>query len=381
MTRQSNRRGFTLRELIVVTFILVIAFAVGIPALRNARERERQRECFQKLQQLGIALASYESVNRRYPPASFGFQPNVDPARDCRPADSSGSKSTAGFSWIVAVYPHMPGPPKGFQAIQASSQNFAVKTGAFTPSLTYGVATNQHVSCVYLSELVCPAWAGDGFTNGGTTIDIGSSGGAPLACGAPEYAGVDSNTPGSGSQSFKGKVAPTNYKPIVGTHVRSGIPVLNGGMALGPTGFTVGAIADGTSKTIALCETKESGYASWYDGTLNWLVATDPNSPAPGMSSAPDTPPWRDDAALALNRGFNPAVPGSIPYLKKSLTANSPLNDVWWGPSSDHAEGIISHVFLDGHVIGITDQCDPPTYLGLITRNGSEVECGCEPIR
>ena len=45
---------------------------------------------------------------------------------------------------------------------------------------------------------------------------------------------------------------------------------------------------------------------------------------------------------------------------------------MWWGPSSDHGGGIVCHVFVDNHTIGITDQCDGATYLGLVTRNGSE---------
>ena len=41
-------------------------------------------------------------------------------------------------------------------------------------------------------------------------------------------------------------------------------------------------------------------------------------------------------------------------------------------PSSDHGGGIVSHVYGDGHTLGVTDQCDAATYLGLTTRAGSE---------
>ena len=192
---------------------------------------------------------------------------------------------------------------------------------------------------------------------------------APPGFGAPEYANVDSNAPGVGARAFKGKVARTNYKPMVGTHMRNGVPVENGGMLLtGSNGLPEGAFSDGTSKPILLCETKESGYASWYDGTLNWLVGNDPNQPPPG---AGDQPPWIG-ASPALNRGFDPNVAGSVPYLKRTLTANSPQNDVAWGPSSDHRGGVISHVYADGHTLGVTENCDAYIYLGLVTRAGSE---------
>ncbi len=281
-----------------------------------------------------------------------------------------------GYSWIVAVLPQFE-EKSLYDAIMAKSNTFATPNGPFESAIVNGTQTFQHASCVTLPAVICPTWAGDKYTISNTTIDIGSNGGAPAGYGAPEYAKVDSKQPGAGSQAFKGMVAPTNYKVMVGTHITDGAPVENGGMLLsGPHGLTHGSFSDGTSKTILACETKEAGYASWYDGTLNWLVGNDPNQPAP---SSTDRPPWTA-AALAINRGFDPTKPGSIPYLKKTLTTNAPQNDVWWGTSSDHAGGVVCHVFVDNHTIGITDQCDGPTYLSLITRSGSEPIDDCEPI-
>ncbi len=371
MSGRLARCGFTVRELSVVLIILVIGFAVAVPFLQRARERERLNRCFDKLRMLGITIQRYELGKRQYPSACFGLQSGVDAARDCRPADASGGKSTTAYSWIVAIHPYLNCPTLAYRTLWQSSQKFSITTGPFTPSLVDSAAPSQHFSCKYYPEFVCADWIGDGFTNSQTTIDVGPSCGAPAGWGAPEYATVDSGTPGTGSQSFKGKVAPTTYKPMVGTHMSGGAPKLNGGMALSWPGLTEGAISDGSSKTIFLCETKESSYASWYDGTLNWLVANDPNVSAPGSASDADVPPWVN-ARPALNRGFDAAVKGSMPYLKKSLTANWPLNDVWWGPSSNHASGVVSHVYGDGHTLGITDEADAELYLGLVTRSGSE---------
>ncbi len=217
-----------------------------------------------------------------------------------------------------------------YNALSQATQRFTISTGPFTPRVTNPAAAYQHVSCVPLSQFVCPAWDGDGYTNLQMTVDIGPACGVPTGYGAPEYARVDSDIPGSGTQAFKGKVAVTNYKPMVGTHMKNGVPVGNGGIAVGPQGFTSNSIKDGLSNTIFFAETRESSYASWYDGTLNWLVANDPNKPAPGASSSPDGPPWTN-GSVALNRGYDPKTPGSVPYLKKTATANSPLNDVWCG--------------------------------------------------
>ena len=43
-----------------------------------------------------------------------------------------------------------------------------------------------------------------------------------------------------------------------------------------------------------------------------------------------------------------------------------------WGPSSQHAGGIVNHVFADAHVEGISDQIDANVYLWIVTRNGGE---------
>jgi hypothetical protein len=43
-----------------------------------------------------------------------------------------------------------------------------------------------------------------------------------------------------------------------------------------------------------------------------------------------------------------------------------------WGPSSEHAGGIVFHVFGDCHVEGFTDEYDPNVYLWVVTRNGGE---------
>jgi len=377
MPSRLHRRAFTLPELIVVSLLLAMLLPLGAMALNASSERSRRNQCFDKLKTLGLALQQYERAKRRYPAACFGTQPGADPVRDCRPAGASGGIATTGYSWALAIQGQLCNAL--YTAAFQGSQKFTVPTGPFTASITY-VQANQHISCVPLPDFVCPSWSGDGYTNSRTTIDVGPACGAPAGCGAPEYANIDSNVPGTGSQSFKGKVAITNYKPMVGTHTRNGLPINNGGIDLSGQGFTEGAISDGTSKTIFLCETKESGYASWYDGTLNWLVGNDPNKPTPSMNGNADSPPW-SNGSMAINRGFDPKVPGSVPYLKKTLTENSPLNDVWWGPSSDHADGVVSHVFGDGHTLGITDAADPLTYLDLITRSGSEPVDGCERIR
>ncbi len=261
-----------------------------------------------------------------------------------------------------------------YMAISQESAQFTNSGGPFAGSLYNGSTTYQHASCVTLPALICPNWTGNANTNGQSTIDV-TARNPPT--GAPEYAGVDSSRPGYGQQAYRGRVAPTNYKAIVGTHItrQNGnlAPLENGIMRLsGATGTKMAEITDGTSKTMLVAETTEWGYASWYDGTLNWLVTNDPNAALPpGKVGAPDQPPWVN-AQIGISVGYNPAVPGTMPWLKSGMVSNRTLGNVNWGPSSDHVNGAVMHVFGDDHVIPITNACDAAVYLDMTTISGSE---------
>jgi hypothetical protein len=74
---------------------------------------------------------------------------------------------------------------------------------------------------------------------------------------------------------------------------------------------------------------------------------------------------------VAINVGPTPTNPARF-YLPKNRTTNAPRNSVNWGPSSDHYNGAVMHVFADDHVQAITPACDAETYLNLTTRAGAE---------
>ncbi len=379
--RRSKTRGFTLIELLVVITIIGILIGLLLPAINAAREAANRNTCFNKLRQVGLALHNYESGKRRYPAETQNLITTTPftPLTSV-PAGNSGAKLT-GYSWIVFILPMLE-ETNLYNSISQNSARFTDAKGPFDPANVYGSATYQQVSCVSLPALICPSWAGDGYTNSNTTVDNGVGTTPPPTYGASEYAGINSSTPGTGTNDYKGKVGITNYKAMVGTHISTKTKqiVENGGFIYsGNQGLTEGAISDGSSKTIFCVETKESSYAAWIDGAVCWLVANDPSAAAPGASTAPDSPLWQNPT-IAINVGYNlalanvtPVPPNNHFYLPKGKTPIGAMaNDWWWGPSSDHGGGIVSHVYGDGHTLGVTDQCDGQTYLNLTTRNGSE---------
>ena len=66
-SRLSSPRGFTLVELLVVIAIIAMLVTLLLPAVQAAREAARRTQCINKMRQLGIAVANYESAENVFP--------------------------------------------------------------------------------------------------------------------------------------------------------------------------------------------------------------------------------------------------------------------------------------------------------------------------
>ena len=124
-------------------------------------------------------------------------------------------------------------------------------------------------------------------------------------------------------------------------------------------------MADGTSSTAVLAETREETYAAWFDGTTAVVVATHPNQLAKDGSSPVTT----------LNRGGS----GADAYLQNtSATSGATFGgtaDWQFGPSSEHP-GLVQHAFGDSAIQAVSNDIDVAVYQALVTRRGNDLAVG-----
>ena len=92
-------RAFTLIELLVVISIIALLIALLVPAVQGAREAARRTQCVNNLKQLGVALHTYESASRSFPP---GYVSNFD---------ASGNDTGPGWGWAAMLLPQLEQKP------------------------------------------------------------------------------------------------------------------------------------------------------------------------------------------------------------------------------------------------------------------------------
>jgi prepilin-type N-terminal cleavage/methylation domain-containing protein len=359
----ARQRAFTLVELLVVIAIIGTLIGLLLPAVQSAREAARRSQCSNNMRQVGLAVLNFESTTQRLP--AFTDRNEFTG----QPGNTGNTATMPGYSWIVHCLPYMEEVGL-YNGISQTTNRF--QSSPFTALSGSG---NPLASSVRIGPLKCPTFAGDGAAE---STNSGPSAGISFCSLYP-------------SSTFPLGVALTNYKACAGTHMASGTSVQRNGafdypsttgtspIVSRPRGLTIGSLADGTSKTVMVAESKERGYSAWIDGSTSWVVATNLSGTAVNYSSGR----WNSTGSTAVV----PAV-GNTPGVGLNYAASAAATDQFmpsgiyslyngtrgmaYGASSDHSGGIVLHVFGDGHVSQITSDIDPSVYMALYSRASGE---------
>jgi len=225
-------RGFTLVELLVVIAIIAVLIGLLLPAVQSAREAARKSQCGSQFKQIGVALQTYNSTFDAFPFATS------NPGQ-CTPA--AGQQVLNHTGWIPLL-------PFLEQTALYDRFNLASATGqrATAGSLTTPDAIasgNAALSTTVLNALICPSDSGSKvYTSADTTY----------GCGVANSARTTYNfNVSNANDCTRWASENTATRPMFGIGSKC----------------RVRDITDGTSSTVAVCETTLEVYdgrcASW----------------------------------------------------------------------------------------------------------------------
>jgi len=355
-TTGSHRRGFTLVELLVVIAIIGTLVGLLLPAVQSAREAANRSSCGNKMKQLCLAMQNFHDSRKvlpagcdRYPYTATTFNSNAN------------ATSPAAFSFICHILPYME-ETNLYNNLSSSTNRFGRGAVPFAATTLNGTTLAAQTS---IAGLLCPSFSGQGVVQ----MAAGSNFKSMLAGSPPAN-----------------QIAITNYKGMAGllTYSKAGSFTSaltdNGAMANKPARFAnadtdpcpqyglgFAAMRDGTSKIILLSESKEAGNSPWIDGPSTVVYGVADDSGALPVNNNGTWVTAGVQSALAYGPSQTAQGRTSINFGTRGTLGNS-----GWGPSSDHAGGLVINGFCDGHQSTLTPDIDPGVYFSLITRDMGE---------
>ncbi len=329
------RRGFTLIELLVVIAIIAVLVGLLVPAVQKVREAANRMSCSNNMKQLGLAAHNYASSSGTLPPditVNIGYPP--------------GGAGQPGSPYPAIVHsPQVNLLP--FIEQESLYKNYSMDFPWFSsPMIVPGTPDNQAVCRNPVKTFICPSTPGGANRKVSGSFTFGSK--FPFTDFAVTDYAVCSSIK-TGSITFFGYPAGLTqdalYSAMQPFMKGAGMPLL-GAAASNPNSF--GAILDGTTNTILICES--AGRPVGYTGGV-------PN----GKNHS--------DAGWG-NHENSYGLDGAVSRTSTSSPGNCVINCHNDNETySFHPSGA-NHVYADGSVHFVRDSISPTIYAALITARG-----------
>lgn len=351
MKRVSISAGFSLADLIVLLGVVTLLLAMLAPAINQGREKHRILSSRNNIRQLALAMLNHNDSYKTYPPPYYiSSQSKIK--NKLNPLDAKGM-----YSWQVRLLPFWE-EDFLYKKISTASDKFTL-----------------HSDSIRITHLdkkdVSPG-----------TISFDN-----LHIQSPEFKFVE-------GPYCNYAVIPANRLPSLlltvdqadGSQTWKTVELAPDGQIIPDKlgrGQPEERMTDGASKTLVLCESRETEHSNWYDPQQGFVCGFLPEDTQPVEDQQTQYYPYfKQSASTALPEwNFNPqkANRTALEYgptekdVKRAYYAapNDPLTRSW-GPSAGYSTGFTLHCSGDSSVHALTVGMDPRVYFALITAAGQE---------
>ncbi len=355
MRRQltKRQRAFTVIELIIVIAIIAILIALLLPAILAARAAAMKNSGRNNMKQLALALQNHNDTYKTFPPLFFSNDPKIK-------GKLNVAEATGQYTWLMRVMPFIEEDTL-YKSVSSKSNKFTIdSTMVQIPDLQGQMVSPSTLS---FSALTAPNQKGGA---AGTTNYVAlSSTRQPLL--------LNIEVGADGSEKIKlpfadGMIIPDKLA----------------------RGQSMARMADGTSKTAVLCESRELAKSNWFTPQQTFVCGFLPEDTKPIDDDKTNFYPYFNGGEwvpapgidrTALNYGplqlpqaagaKAVAVPAGAATQAYNGDAKDPLARDW-GPSSVNMGGVVIHGIGDGSVQEVTKDVETKTYFGAITPRGGE---------
>ena len=329
-----GRRGFTLVELLVVIAIIGILIALLLPAIQAAREAARRSQCVDNLKQLTLAVLNYHDVRRALPPRATGT--------------TTGTYNNGG-RWAAFVFLTPYYEQQALWNLIASGCP-SWDGGTLYPPQGPNEWTSQYPPwCSNIPVLHCPSEIGN--------MNPGQPG------------NVQAYPPGAFPAGTGGTIGRTNYCFSQGDTI-NGQATVNVRGAFGfNSSYTLAAVIDGKTNTVALSERAYGVNGNFIRGGVAEGYPSINTNPAACLASVNSQGAYlttgNQEAGARWNDGyavwtsFNTVLPPNSPSCCQSANGTSSCDNSGgvFSVTSYHPGGVNASM-LDGSVRFVSEQID-----------------------